>query len=217
MSTKLLSLLIVTAFAPQFILGFGTYQFDKKLLTYEVSSIDTSDRIVNYDEIGKAVKDKCVKASDTGAPYEQVKQSTRDLSNCWKELVDVYDFVREVEEAKPTGNFHTVFNKYCRKQNTLLECINTFTNTLDPYLDNEEKRHKGQIVDLFRHLLNFNCDNDGDQMTLFITGKGPECFKEQKDDLIQCVNGTFTRHSLDDNMTTTTVPLVIGPNQYEPI
>ncbi|XP_053689356.1 27 kDa glycoprotein-like [Sabethes cyaneus] len=216
MSTKFLSLFIVAIVAPLFILGDEPNQIDVESLRQHLPANLQNLSIPDFDEIEKALKDKCVRAGGTEASYEQVKQGAKDLANCVKGLVDVDQFRREVEEAKPTGDLDTVFNKYCRKRNTLLECVNTFSNTIDPCLDDEEERHKGHGVDVFKNLLNFVCHKDGDQIALFIAEKGPECFLEQKDDLIRCVNETFSGYLTDVDMTTTTVPkLVIGPKQCE--
>ncbi|XP_058835785.1 27 kDa hemolymph protein-like [Topomyia yanbarensis] len=216
MTTKLLSLLIVAAIGPIIILADDTNQIDIDKFRQHLPANLQNLSMPNFDEIESALKEKCVKAGGSEASYEQVKQGATDLANCIKGLVDVDQFRREVEEAKPTGDLDTVFNKYCRKRNTLLECVNTFSNTIDPCLDEEEERHKSYGVDVFKNLLNFVCHKDGDQIALFIAEKGPECFLEQKDDLIKCINDTFSGYLTDVDMSTTTVPkLVIGPKQCE--
>lgn len=172
--------------------------------------------VPTLDEIENAVKDKCIKAGGTEESYETAKQGAQDLYNCVQGLVDIDQFKKEVEEAKPTGDLDTVFNKYCRKRNTLLECINTFSNAIDPCLEEDEKRHKGHGMDVFKNLLNFVCHKDGDQIALFIAEKGPECFLEQKDDLIKCVNNTFSGYLKDVDTSTRVIPkLVIGPKQCD--
>lgn len=216
MITKLLSVLAVTTLAPLLILGDDTNTIDVDKLRQHLPANLQNLSIPDFDEIENALKEKCIKAGGSDDSYEQAKQGVKDLANCIKGLVDVDQFRREVEEAKPTGDLDTVFNKYCRKRNTLLECVNTFSNSMDPCLDDDEERHKSHGVDVFKNLLNFVCHKDGDQIALFIAEKGPECFLEQKDDLIKCVNDTFSGYFKDVDVSSTTIPkLVIGPKQCE--
>lgn len=116
------------------------------------------------DEIENVIKDKCIQAGGSEEAYDQAKQGGQDLFNCIQGLIDIDEFKKEVEAAKPTGDLDTVFNKYCRKRNTLLECVNTFSNVIDPCLEEEERSHKGHGVDVFKNLLNFVCHKDGDQI-----------------------------------------------------
>lgn len=216
MFPKLVYLLVLAIAAPLIILGDDTNKIDVDKLRQHLPAHLQNLSIPDFDEIENALKEKCVKAGGTDESYDQAKEGAKDLANCIKGLVDVEQFRREVEEAKPTGDLDTVFNKYCRKRNTLLDCVNTFSNAIDPCLDEEEERHKGYGIDVFKNLLNFVCHKDGDQIALFIAEKGPECFQEQKDDLINCVNSTFSGYFKDVDLDTSKFPkLVIGPKQCE--
>ncbi|XP_055624444.1 27 kDa hemolymph protein-like [Toxorhynchites rutilus septentrionalis] len=216
MTCKLLLLAFGVIVAPLLILADDTNTIDVDRIRQHLPINLQNLSIPDFDEIENALKEKCIKAGGNDDSYEHAKQGAKDLANCIKNLVDVDQFRQEVEQAKPTGDLDTVFNKYCRKRNTLLECVNTFSNSLDPCLDSDEERHKGYGVDVFKNLLNFVCHKDGDQIALFIAEKGPECFQEQKDDLIKCVNGTFSGYLKDVDTTGSTIPkLVIGPKQCE--
>lgn len=54
-------------------------------------------------------------------------------------------------------------------------------------------------MNIVHGLLNFVCHKDGDQIALFIAEEGPECFADQKDALIDCVNGTMSGYLRDDS------------------
>lgn len=150
--------------APLFVQADDTNKIDVDKLREHLPANLQDLQIPSMDEIENAVKEKCIKAGGTEESYEQAKQGARDLANCVKGLVDIDQFRQEVEDAKPTGDLDTVFNKYCRKRNTLLECVNTFSNAIDPCLDDEEEQHKSYGLDVFKNLLNFVCHKDGDQI-----------------------------------------------------
>ncbi|XP_052892825.1 27 kDa hemolymph protein-like [Anopheles moucheti] len=170
--------------------------------------------IPSMEEVEKMLQDKCNTAGAPADAYNNAKEATKTFVECGKGLIDIEQFQQEVEAAKPTGDLDTVFNKYCRKRSTLIECVNTFANAVDPCLEAEEKVFKTSGLDIFKNLLNFVCHKDGDQIALFIAEQGPECFLEQKNDLIACVNETLSGYVPDTSLTT--IPkLVIGPKQCE--
>lgn len=151
----------------------------------------------SLEDIQRIVKDKCSKMAGSDAGYEQAEQAGQKLGDCLKDLVDFSDLENEIKKAKPTGDLDTVFNKYCRRRSTAIECINTFSNDVDVCLDDEERESKRVLVNIVHGLLNFVCHKDGDQIALFIAEEGPECFQEQKQPLIDCFNSTL-RGYLDE-------------------
>uniref|UniRef100_A0A8D8DDQ7 27 kDa hemolymph protein n=1 Tax=Culex pipiens TaxID=7175 RepID=A0A8D8DDQ7_CULPI len=199
MTGRLLSLLIVAAVAPAlFVQADDTNKIDVDKLREHLPANLQDLQIPSMDEIENAVKEKCIKAGGTEESYEQAKQGARDLANCVKGLVDIDQFRQEVEDAKPTGDLDTVFNKYCKRRAAAIECVDTFSADIDVCLDDEERESKRVFVNLVHGLLNFVCHKDGDQIALFIAEKGPECFQEQKQPLIDCFNGTL-RGYLDES------------------
>lgn len=168
----------------------------------------------SMEEVEKLLRDKCTSAGAPSDAYDNAKSAAQTFFECGQGLIDIDQFQQEVEAAKPTGDLDTVFNKYCRKRSTLIECVNTFANAIDPCLESEEKVFKTSGLDIFKNLLNFVCHKDGDQIALFIAEKGPECFLEQKNDLIACFNNTFTGYVPETTLTS--IPkLVLGPKQCE--
>lgn len=168
----------------------------------------------SMDEVEKLLRDKCTSAGAPNDAYDNAKSAAQTFFECGQGLIDIDQFQQEVEAAKPTGDLDTVFNKYCRKRSTLIECVNTFANAIDPCLESEEKVFKTSGLDIFKNLLNFVCHKDGDQIALFIAEKGPECFLEQKNDLIACFNNTFSGYVPETTLTS--IPkLVLGPKQCE--
>ncbi|XP_053687477.1 27 kDa hemolymph protein-like [Sabethes cyaneus] len=145
----------------------------------------------SLEDIQKIVKEKCSKAAGSDAAFEQAEQAGQRLSECLKDLIDFSDLQQEIKLAKPTGDLDTVFNKYCRRRSTAIECINTFSNDIDVCLEDDERENKRVLVNIVHGLLNFVCHKDGDQIALFIAEEGPECFQEQKQPLIDCFNSTL--------------------------
>lgn len=151
----------------------------------------------SLEDIQRIVKDKCSRAAGSDAAYEQAEQAGYRLTDCLKDLVDFDDLQNEIKEAKPTGDLDTVFNKYCRRRSTAIECVDTFSNDIEVCLDEDERDSKRVLVNIVHGLLNFVCHKDGDQIALFIAEEGPECFEEQKQPLIDCFNSTL-RGYLDE-------------------
>lgn len=173
----------------------------------------------SVDELKRIVKDKCNKVSGGDAAYEAIERGAEELKTCTTGLVDVEQLQNEIKEAEPKGELDTVFNKYCRKRDTATGCVETFTKLLEPCLSPGEIESKLTFVNMIKKFLNFVCYKDGDHIALFIAEKGPECFDQRKDDLINCVNSTFTDYvpaDLSTNTLPTVLPeLVIGQKQCE--
>lgn len=151
----------------------------------------------SLEDIQRIVKDKCSRVAGSDAAYQQAEQSGQKLNDCLQGLLDFSDLQNEIKKAKPTGDLDTVFNKYCRRRSTAIECINTFSNDVDVCLEEEERESKKVLVNIIQGLLNFVCHKDGDQIALFIAEEGPECFEEQKQPMIDCFNSTL-RGYLDE-------------------
>ncbi|XP_049291599.1 27 kDa glycoprotein-like [Anopheles funestus] len=169
------------------------------------------------EDIQKIIKDKCSRVAGSDASYEEAEQAAQKFGDCMKDLVDFSDLQEEIKKAKPTGDLDTVFNKYCRRRSAAIECIDTFSNKIDVCLENDEKESKVVAVNIVHGLLNFVCHKDGDQIALFIAEEGPECFSDQKDALMDCVNGTLSGYLKDDSAPATEgIPkLVMGKKQCD--
>lgn len=173
----------------------------------------------SVDEVKRLFKDKCAKTSGGDAAFEAIERGAEELKTCSTGLVDVDQLQKEIHDAEPKGELDTVFNKYCRKRNTATGCLENFTTLLEPCLQPNELEGKRTFLNMFKKFLNFVCHRDGDHIALFIAEKGPECFINRKDDLVNCVNSTFTENIPSDinSLTLPTVlpELTLGPKQCE--
>lgn len=166
------------------------------------------------EEITNVIKEKCIKVSGSDAAFEEATQAAGEFGTCVSGLIDQKVLEEEIEKARPTGDLDTVFNKYCRKRTIAIECMQNFTQTFEPCLTEKEIEHKVVVVKIFTNLLNFVCHKDGDQIALFIAEKGPECFTEKKDAIINCVNSTFGHYVPEKAPTSDNLPqLIIGQEE----
>lgn len=197
----------------------------------------------NVDEMKKVLQEKCKKVSGNEESYKAIEEGAQKLKDCTVGLVDVEQLQKEIEEAQPSGELDTVFNKwvnfnknysspvvlihtnffcfrYCRKRTIAIECMRNFTEVLTPCLDEKEIEGQKTFVKIFTNLLNFICHKDGDQIALFIAEKGPECFKERADELTTCMNSTFYNYmpsekenEINKQLPVTLPQLVMGAQQ----
>ena len=165
------------------------------------------------EDVKKAIKDKCDKASGGEEAYTAVEEAFSNFTECIQPLADFGELEEEIRVAKPTGDLDAVFNKYCRRRTAAIECMNAFTNVAEGCLDDDEKQTKKVAVNIFTNLLNFVCHKDGDQIALFIAEKGPECFQEQKEDITDCFNKTFGGYLKKDIKYNDLPKLVMGQQE----
>jgi len=151
------------------------------------------------DEVKAVVKSKCDQVSGGDAAYKTVEAASEELKICASDLIDFSELQTEIEKAQPNGELDTVFNKYCRRRTVAIECLKNFTATVEPCLEPKEIEGEKTLVKIVTNVLNFVCHKDGDQIALFIAEKGPECFDAKKDDIIACVNGTFSKYHTPEN------------------
>lgn len=168
------------------------------------------------DDVKNVLKQKCEKVSGNAETFEGAEAASTVFVDCVTGLVNVTALQQEIEQAQPNGELDTVFNKYCRKRNTAIDCMKNFTEAIDPCLEEDERKGKTTLVNIFTNLLNFVCHKDGDQIALFIAEKGPECFTDKKDALINCINSTLPGYVPSEAMTLETLPhLVMGQKQCD--
>lgn len=128
---------------------------------------------------------------------------------CVQRLVNFTALPEEIEKAKPNGNLDTVFNKYCNKRNDALDCVESFTKSLDPCLNKEEKEQKIVFINITKSLLEFVCHENGNQIALFIAEEGPECFSSKQDALQDCFNDTMGNYFNNELPTIDNLPSLL--------
>lgn len=147
---------------------------EKVNLTELQSHLPPGIQLPDFDQLGnatkqiedtqKVLKEKCIKVSGSSAAYEEATQGAITLNECIQDLINITVIQKEIEEATPIGELDTVFNKYCKKRDIAIECVNKFTDSLEPCLEPQERDNKKIMVDIFTSLLNFVCHKDGDQI-----------------------------------------------------
>lgn len=170
------------------------------------------------EDFKRLMKDKCNAVSGSDAAYEAIEDASGKLMECLMETFNFSTIQEEIEKAQPNGELDTVFNKYCRKRHNATDCITTYTNLLEPCLTDEEVSHKEVYTNISKSLLGFVCHKDGDQIALFIAEKGPECFQERKDGLMECFNKTFPKvfDQVQEPVTMDNLPkFVFGSDQCQ--
>ncbi|XP_017156263.1 27 kDa hemolymph protein [Drosophila miranda] len=167
-------------------------------------------------------RNKCIEVAGEdagGKAYEEIESGFAVLSDCVNGIVNYTTMQQEIEEASPEGELDVVFNKYCNKRSSAIECFDVFTAKLSPCLDKEEQESKDVIKRIIQSLLNFVCHKDGDQIALFIAEKGPECLESEKDNIQQCLNSTFSTYlnsaDIHDNKIKSIPKLTVGQRQCD--
>ncbi|GLH14228.1 27 kDa hemolymph protein [Gryllus bimaculatus] len=152
-----------------------------------------ASNVPSEEEAKELLKNKCERLGGAGA-YERVETAQEDFKSCVMSLVNVTELQQEMEEAKPTGDLDTVFRKYCRKSPIFTDCINNFTATLDPCLEEREKESKKIVQNITESLLGFLCFKEGDRIALFIAEGGPECLQSKQEEIQHCANTTVGKY-----------------------
>ncbi|XP_014241796.1 27 kDa glycoprotein-like [Cimex lectularius] len=150
----------------------------------------------SIDEGEEALKEKCMKTGNNET-YEKAVEANSEFQACVKSLVNVEVMMKEIKEAKPTGDLDSVFRKYCQKTPTLRECISNFTDAMAPCLDPNEIAGKNIALNLSDSLMKFICHNDGDRIALFIAEGGQECLESNVKYVQSCWNESFVGTDLN--------------------
>lgn len=93
-----------------------------------------------------------------------IQQAAQNAVTCITNLVDFSTLQDEIEKAKPEGNVDTVFNKYCDQRGKAIQCVENFTQSIEPCLTDEEKDQKVVFVNITKSLLEFICHENGNQI-----------------------------------------------------
>ncbi|KAK6637628.1 hypothetical protein RUM44_008050 [Polyplax serrata] len=137
-------------------------------------------------------------------------KAKNEATECIKGLVDINQLQEEMEKAKPTGDLDSVFKKYCKKTPEFKGCVSTFTDSLKPCLEEEEKQGMATVLNVTEQLAEFICYKEGDRIALFIAEGGPECLESSKDDVWKCVETVFKKHIPNtEEVTINDIPLLL--------
>ncbi|XP_070504653.1 27 kDa hemolymph protein-like [Chironomus tepperi] len=159
----------------------------------ELNSTQIED---GMNKITDALKQKCLEASGSDTAYDDVSAAALTFNECVQDLVDFSNIEEEIEKAKPTGDLDIVFGKYCIKKNPVLKCLDTFANATTVCLNAEEKAFKIVFMRMVTRILDFVCHNNGNQIALFISESGPECFKSKANNLATCFRKNFEKYNI---------------------
>ncbi|KAG8247843.1 Interferon- developmental regulator 1 [Homalodisca vitripennis] len=85
-------------------------------------------------------------------------------------------------------------SNYCLKSPQLRYCVTNFTEAIEPCLSPEERYMKQTILNITDALIRFICFKEGERIALFIAEGGPECLKDNQDEIMQCFNSTFSHY-----------------------
>lgn len=83
----------------------------KEKLPFEVPPSLQNVTLPSIDEVKKVIKEKCSKVSKNDDAYAAIERGAEDLKNCTTGLIDYEVLQKEIEEAEPSGELDTVFNK----------------------------------------------------------------------------------------------------------
>lgn len=163
----------------------------------------SADEIKQYLQIGETLlKQKCLNVSKSEDSYTQLQAEAIEMYECVSGLVNVTKLQKEIEIFSKNGSLETVFNKYCQKRNTALECLEKFSKATEPCLETDEISRKHVAIEIAKEMLEFVCLKDGDHIALFIAEKGIECFTERAPQLQECVEKVIAKYMPTGNATT---------------
>ncbi|XP_054286497.1 27 kDa glycoprotein-like [Macrosteles quadrilineatus] len=152
------------------------------------------DKIPSIEEGEDLLKERCLRYG-TNTSFDQAMAAKEDLQFCLRGLVNTTVIKKEIELAKPTGDLDIVFRKYCRKSPMLRNCVTNFTEAIEPCLSPEELGTKQTITNITDALISFICFKEGDRIALFIAEGGPDCLQSKYEDIVQCLNSTFSKYT----------------------
>uniref|UniRef100_A0A1B6LB09 27 kDa hemolymph protein n=2 Tax=Graphocephala atropunctata TaxID=36148 RepID=A0A1B6LB09_9HEMI len=151
------------------------------------------DQVPSVEEGEELLKERCDKYG-TNESFDNAMYAKEEIIFCLRKLINYTELQTEIELAKPTGDLDIVFKKYCRKAPQLQDCVTNFTEAIEPCLSLDERYMKQTITNITDALVRFVCYKEGERIALFIAEGGPECLKDNQDQIQQCVNSTFSRY-----------------------
>lgn len=116
------------------------------------------------EEAKKLLKAKCEKNGAGPDAYDKIFLAKDNLTACLQELVNVTVLQEEMRLAGPTGDVDLVFKKYCDKKPLFEKCINSFINTLEPCLEQQEKDNLKTVNNVTNSLFDFICFKEGERL-----------------------------------------------------
>ncbi|XP_037931759.1 27 kDa hemolymph protein-like, partial [Teleopsis dalmanni] len=148
-----------------------------------------------FEDAKRLLRLKCKKAGVNKAEiYEQLELAATKLVQCVNSVANLTEILQEVEAARPAGELDVVFQKYCNRQPRAEQCLREFNSQLLPCLNSEERSQNAVMMRIVTSLLNFICYKNGDQIAMFIAEEGPECVEANKDNILNCMNATFSAY-----------------------
>uniref|UniRef100_A0A1B6HV20 Uncharacterized protein n=1 Tax=Homalodisca liturata TaxID=320908 RepID=A0A1B6HV20_9HEMI len=151
------------------------------------------DQVPSVEDGEELLKERCDKYG-TNESFDNAMYAKEEIMFCLRKLINYTEIKIEIERAKPTGDLDVVFKKYCRKSPQLRYCVTNFTEAIEPCLSPEERYMKQTILNITDALIRFICFKEGERIALFIAEGGPECLKDNQDEIMQCFNSTFSHY-----------------------
>lgn len=141
--------------------------------------------------------------------YENLENAAQRLSDCVNDIANVTAVLEEMEAARPTGDLDLVIIKYCAKVPQVKQCLDEFNEQLLVCLSATERAHNAIMMHVITSLLDAVCLKNGDPIALFIAEDGPECLDANKENILNCMNASFSGY-LPKDIPSELPELVVG-------
>ncbi|XP_075155465.1 27 kDa hemolymph protein-like [Haematobia irritans] len=158
---------------------------------------------------------KCQKVSVNGThgpQYENFEKAAYKFFDCVSDIANVTEVLEEAEQARPTGDLDLVIIKYCKRLPEAKRCLEDFNGQFLVCLTPNERIENSNMLRIFFSLLDALCDKNGDAISLFIAEEGPECLDAHRDDIMDCMNSTFSGYFPND-MPEDLPELIVGSKE----
>ncbi|XP_044754779.1 27 kDa glycoprotein-like [Coccinella septempunctata] len=181
-------------------------QIGENIPDIDLGAFDES-KIPQADELDLIFRNKCDSKSGNGT-YDNIQSSKNAYQECISNFVNVTELREEIEEAKKTGSMDEVFGKYCKKYPELSNCTDSFLESIQPCLEDNEKKSLNMSIALTHKLKEFICYKNGDRLAMFVAEGGVDCLQSQKDAIQQCLNSTLASR-IPSDVTPSVFPVLL--------
>jgi hypothetical protein len=102
---------------------------------------------------------------DSISNIQLLQEATSNFHECFGDIVDYEIIQEEIKKNNVSGgDLDITFKKYCDRRDEVIQCGETYLESIDPCLTEEEREQKTVAMTVVKSLLDFVCQKNGSQI-----------------------------------------------------
>ncbi|RXG73358.1 27 kDa hemolymph glycoprotein [Armadillidium vulgare] len=122
--------------------------------------------------------------------WRAIRNTPNRIMDCISKYINYKKLQVEIDDSIKRGDLDLVFQKYCGRQEEILECVNVNVEIVQPCLSEQQTIDLNVTLEALQSAMDFTCFENGDRIALFMAEEGIPCLQNTSDSIKECIENS---------------------------